>query len=342
MSDVMGLKVPGAVPVIPDIQAEAAHRFLTAREMPYGSADEVYSEVLRKLRGVILLGGSIHSSPLQSATGRPVVDLPVTCKERLLDHWSGQCSSLASFLGRQKLAVRLVLSGNSLVPISPPAHNGHPLNIEFTTETDPVEYRGTGGVLRDHTQGYAVDDYILVVNAAQLLHRSLAGLMLLVASKNADAVVVSHADGSPNGCMLIRSGCLQTIPRVGFVDMKEQALPLIARHFHVAVLELEEPAGMSIRTLSDYIEALRRHHRRLDGQSKPADVYAEDWQVAFSITEEGAFVSDGAHIHDSVVLKGARVSHDAVVVRSLICSGANVRRGQLVVDSVVTSAGVRH
>src|SRR5690606_20299334 len=97
---------------------------------------------------------------------------------------------------------------------------------------DPVEYRGIGGVLRDLAGDYHRDDYILVANAAQLLLSPLSELATLLAESDADGPadvsLISHRDGTPSGLMLIRCGSLWCIPQVGYVDMKEQALPMIA------------------------------------------------------------------------------------------------------------------
>jgi hypothetical protein len=138
--------------------------------------------------------------------------------------------------------------------------------------------------------------------------------------------------------MLIRCGCLELLPRVGFVDLKEQGLSLIARHCSVFVTELDDPAGLPIRTLSEYVRALRSHHHALGGRGKMTDPFGEDWDSAFGIVEDGARIGSGASVHDSVVLRGARVEDRAVVVRSVLCAGAIVRRGQTVVDRVITAA----
>ena len=51
------------------------------------------------------------------------------------------------------------------------------------------------------------------------------------------------------------------ITPTGFVDMKEQVLPLIASRYDVRVIRRRRPTGLPLRTLEDYIQSLRFHHR---------------------------------------------------------------------------------
>jgi mannose-1-phosphate guanylyltransferase len=142
--------------------------------------------------------------------------------------------------------------------------------------------------------------------------------------------------------MLVRCGVLGRVAEAGFVDMKEQGLPQIAKGHRVEVVDLERPSGMPIRTTADYVNALRRYHRRSAG-AESGDPWAEDWAPTFSIVEEGALVGAGARVHDSVVLKGAKVETGAVVVRSVVCPGGVAGRGVLVAEDLVegrrTAAG---
>ena len=68
--------------------------------------------------------------------------------------------------------------------------------------------------------------------------------------------MVSHEDGTPSGLMLVSCRALRLIPARGFVDMKEQALPLIAAKYDVRVMHRRRPTGLPVRSLTDYIQAL--------------------------------------------------------------------------------------
>jgi hypothetical protein len=117
--------------------------------------------------------------------------------------------------------------------------------------------------------------------------------------------------------------------------MKEQALPIIASSYDVRVVQCRRPTGLSIRTLSDYIAALRALHQPI--RATATDPWAEDWKSTFAIVEPGAAVSPSARIHDSVVLAGASVEAGAVVVRSVVAG--TVRRDRKAVDQCVGRSG---
>src|SRR5882724_12206284 len=106
-----------------EIPMEVYHRVGETRSLPAEGSLEGRSSVLSKLRGVILLGGSIPSNSLQNAIGRSIVDIPITSGERLLDNWRGHCSALAGFLGETRLPVRVVVNVNAPVPVSLPRQN---------------------------------------------------------------------------------------------------------------------------------------------------------------------------------------------------------------------------
>jgi hypothetical protein len=153
----------------------------------------------------------------------------------------------------------------------------------------------------------------------------------------ASTVVVSHADGTPSGLMLVQCRCLRDLPSIGFVDMKEQGLGIIAQRHVVKVLQRPCPTGLPVRTHVSYLAALRQHHQDLLSQTAPGRpaTRLEDWERAFAIVEDGAEVASSAKIHDSVILSGARVEASAVVINSVVCPNATVRRGQVVTDDLV-------
>jgi hypothetical protein len=135
--------------------------------------------------------------------------------------------------------------------------------------------------------------------------------------------------------MLVTCRSLRLIPPVGFVDMKEQALPIIADRFDVRVLQCRRPTGLPLRSLSDYVAALRAFHAPL---SRPmaADPLAEEWKSMFAIVEPGAAVAPSARLYDSVVLAGGSIEGGAVVVRSLVTGSGVVRKDRKAVDQYVT------
>ena len=114
--------------------------------------------------------------------------------------------------------------------------------------------------------------------------------------------------------------------------MKEQALPLISQKYDVRVMHCRRPSGLPIRSLRDYINALKHYHRRRAGKPANIDPLGEDWAPSFAIVEDGAIVAPRAHVHDSVVLKGGVVESDAAVVRCIVCPGGVVKQKTTEVD----------
>ncbi len=289
--------------------------------------------LLDGLRAVVLLGGSVTTSPLRSAIGRSIVDLPLDDGRSLIWHWRDVAAELNRSLGRNTLELRLVVDAFSHAPLTTPPSNG----VLIAVQRDASAYRGTGGVLRDIAAKYADDDVILVANAAQVMCEPLHDLVVALAQTRADVSFVSHRDGTPSGLMLIRCGALRLISEQGYVDMKEQALPAIARAHHVAHVQRMTATAVSIRTLDDYVAALQfRHRRRLGVASSLDDPLAEDVRPTFAICERGASIHPTARIHDSIVLQGSVVGEGAVLVRSIVCPGARVEKDAVFIDQLIT------
>jgi NDP-sugar pyrophosphorylase family protein len=204
---------------------------------------------------------------------------------------------------------------------------------------DVASYRGTAGALRDLCCRFHDDDYVLVAHAAQVLKRPLTYLVRGLAQMDPHANVTLWADrsGVPSGLYLVRCGSLNCVPEKGYFDLKEQALPRIAKHHRVMVARHAAEAAMPIRTLPDVIAALRwLHDGHLSGG--PLDALDVEAHCPFSVCESGAHVDPSARICDSLVLAGAKVHSGAVVARSIICPGAIVPPNASIVDRVMTPA----
>jgi NDP-sugar pyrophosphorylase family protein len=277
------------------------------------------------------MAGSVRPSQFGSAIRRPVLELPVDQNRSLMDFWQEQIAQLAATIGSSKLPVRIMFDKNAKTLPAPPQIAG---STQFSIERDPSDIRGTGGVLRDITRVYDGDDYVLVANGAQVLVQSLDDLSRSLAALHGDVGIISHLDGTPSGIMLVRCGVLDDVSAVGFQDMKEQVLPRIAQKFDIRVAHFEQPTGVPIRSLSDYIRALSIYHQARKGV-ETVDPFAENLKSLFAIVHPQAHVDSTAKLHDSVVLPGGRVEAGAVLVRSIVCPGAVVRRDQRVVERIV-------
>jgi hypothetical protein len=290
--------------------------------------------LLNRLRAVVLLSGSVRPRRLIRDVGRPAFELPLESGLTILDHWRLEVAGLGRAIGSYDLCLRVLVECNSPGPTRPPSvlSGLAPVQIEH----DPTAFRGTGGVLRDLAAECRPDDVLLVGNAAQVLIQPLADLAVTLADTGGDVAVVSDPDGTPSGLMLLRCAALEDIPSSGFVDMKEQALPEIAQTHRVTVAELPAPAGMPVRTLEEYIQALRRHHREKSGNRADPNPFAENIESSFSIVESGAKVDPSARLYDSVALAGSTIEANATAVQSVVCHGSILRRRVMAVDELVT------
>lgn len=291
----------------------------------------------------MILGGSVRPTPFVLATGRSVVDLPAGPDESILGRWQREVASLvdAGLSDRETLLARVFFNREAPLPASPPRDS----RVDLQLLRDLREFRGSGGLLRDLTRDHDPAGYILVANGAQLLLEPLVDLARALGSVTSDVSLISHASGAPGGLMLIRCGCLDRVPDIGYCDLKEQALPEIARRHRVCVVERSRPSGFAIRSACDYLKALDHIHRSSAASlatSPRAGPGRDDlWERGrrrFAIVEDGARVDSGGRVHDSVILRGGRVKAGAFVARSIVCSGGVVRRCRTVVNQVVSSA----
>ncbi len=285
---------------------------------------------LSRLKAIVLLGGHVRPTPLSVSIGRSLLDLPLDEHGSVLNHWLNHSTELAKTIGLEKIPVRVMVDRNSPEPISAAVKYFG----TFRVERDQSEYRGTGGVLHDLSRQYDPDDLILVANAAQILLDPLSLLVTMLNQRGGDVSLISHRDGTPSGIMLVGVKTLNLVPDTGFIDMKEQALPIIAQKHAVEVLHRRRSTGLPIRSVTDYITAMRIYHMRRAGKSLLTDPLAEDWQPSFGIVEEGAIVDPSARIHDSVVLRGGVVEAGSVLVRTVVCPSGLVR-GKTLVDEFV-------
>lgn len=288
-------------------------------------------KVIERIHAVILLGGSLLPAPLSMVTGRPLLDLPVTSEHSLFDCWRAHLESFACAHSLDTLTARLIIDRRA----SKPKLSLREGMVNLSVEHDPHEYRGTAGILRDASLHYDDDDYIVVASAAQILLEPLEKLVDALASKAKDISLVTHDDGTPSGLMLIRCGCLREIPAIGYIDLKEQALPEIAKHYQVHVFRCGRPSGLPIRTLEDYIEALRAYRRMPTGNGYH-DAEADGYSL-FEIIEDGAVVDPCSRLHDSIVLKGGRVEGESVLFRSIVGPQGVVQQKTLV-GRIISSA----
>ncbi len=288
--------------------------------------------MLSKLRACVLLSGSIRPTDLLKGTRRSPLSLPADAHRSVLAVWALQAEALGAEVGRGSLALRVLVDRGAPLPNSP---RGTP-RLEVTIQPDPADFRGTGGLLRDACVEYGDDDTILVANGNQIPLEPLTGVARELDDRGGDVSLVAHEDGTPVGFFLMRVGVLRAVREMGYMDLKEQLLPHLAKEWDVRVVTRPQSPALAMRTLDAYIRALTAYHRHAAGPAERPDARdGECWFPTFSIVEGGARVAASARVHDSVVLSGATLGEGAVVVRSVVAEGAKVPAGAVVADAVV-------
>jgi hypothetical protein len=298
-----------------------------AKAFPSGSSVWDSNGIVR-LRALVLLSGGVRKTELSAGLGRSLLDLPLPGETTVLGAWMTQAQQLPT-----ACAIRVLVSKALALPvIDPGMSDGQRLRIEH----DKAELRGTGGVLRDLAEEFADDDWMLVASGNQVLLRPLESIVGELAKLGAPINLLSEQDGTSVGVQLIQCGALRGIRPKGYIDFKEQALPEVARHFGVRVGRSTGRTGIAIRTLDQYVRAVRTLSLS-DRCALGEDVFAEEWSPTFSLVQPGANVATGAMVHDAIVMRGATVERGAVLVRALVCPGAKVLSGATVADAVVAA-----
>jgi hypothetical protein len=297
------------------------------------SGDQLRRLIESGIDSVVLLGGTVRQTQLRRAIGRHILQLPLDPVTTILSRWTDQVGALARRVHLPSIHLRVLINPDE--QFSPDATPIIGTNVSVRTDPNPT--RGTGGVLRDLVEGIPDSRWLLVANANQTFVGDPLDAVVRLAGVNADMSLMPAADGNGGFMLLARCECFKGIAPRGFVDLKEQALPAIAKRFDVRVVDPEpDLTPTSIRSLRDYLDLLKR--LSLPGASSDA-VSVEDWSNAFSIVEAGASVAPGARIHNSVILAGAVVESNAVVARCVVGPGARVAAGEVVRDRFVTPPG---
>jgi len=289
------------------------------------------------LRAVILLAGRVGLNPFADGVARSVLDLPAGGGATILDRWIERLSELAGTLDLASLRLLVAVDQSGPAPAVPRAAAGSRLDVHVVR--DAAAYRGPAGVVKDLTREFALADRVLVATANQIQREPLPALFEALARHDESVSIVPYEGSEFAGMFLMRCSRLRDVPDVGFVDLKEQALPSARGRAPLSVVRRPPSSTLPIRTLDEYVKALRLLHGGPSMSASAEDsgnAFAETWRPVFSIIEPGAHVAPGSVVQDSVVLAGGRIEEGAAVARSVVCGTGVVQRGQSVVESIVT------
>ena len=269
---------------------------------------------------VLLLAGGVRSTGFRTQLGRHVLELPVDGRKNLLDLWEAEVEGVSKRFESNHVQVKVLVDGASPA-LMRRFVNGAP----FSIERDMRGFRGTGGVLRDACGGANEGEYILVCNGFQILCEPLAEIAERLFDSGG-ALSFESEPGGVGGVFLMKAECVSAIPSVGFVDFKEQAIGLIAKSHRVRVVESARRSGLPVRSLPEYLKALR--------------CFLGTGEAGFSVVEPGAVVGEQTRLHDSVVLNGGWIGSGAILAGSMVTAGGVVAKGGRVVHQIVSGVGM--
>ncbi len=203
-------------------------------------------------------------------------------------------------------------------------------------QVDSTANRGAAGVLADWnraTSDSPATEWVLVVDASASPAIRL-GSLFDVAHESVAGVVGASDLGRYCGCLLIRREWLEVIPRVGFVDLREQFLgTVIERGGRVRCASVATRA-LRLNTRESWLKSVAAWERLVGRVDPKPETWAGYQRHGDCAVQRGALVA-GSRIVSSVVLDNAIVEPGACVARSIICPGAVVRSGEVMVDCVV-------
>jgi len=290
------------------------------------------ADIIQSIRSMIVLYGSVRSTPLARRIDRSLLDLPLV-SGTITSHHLSNAQACARRFDLKNFEMRVLVDTDSRPPTK--FEKSDLVNCVIQEDASPI--RGVAGVLSDATKDMADDDYIIVSSGAQVFLEPLSDLVHAMAKKAADVSFVSCLDGAPVGLWLIRCGVLKSVKPIGYVDLKEQSLEAWKVEHKVSVVERQRAYAHPTRSLAEYLNAIRAETAGFgSGATIDEDPYREDWESTFSIVEPEAKVAEGVILHDSIALNGSTVGKGAVVVRSILCPGSVVMPGARVIDKVLT------
>ena len=286
----------------------------------------------------VILAGGLRPHPIVDHLGRSVLDLHLAADVTVLDHW------IDALRGETELPIRVVHNG--AVPAPWPNDETH----ELIFEQDPHPFRGPAGVLRDvcthgpsgdRTQS-GRDAHILVVEAARMLDGDLSTMLTRHIDYDAAITIARNPDGSPGGIYVVRCDTLDLIPRLGFIDMKEQWIPAIKEAGHrVHVVDLPGHGSMPLWTRGQVVAAARVRAMRERARRAFAFPTGRHQSRPLKVVSPGALVGPDATVIDSIIMPGTFVGSKATVIRSVVGPDSYIASGHEVIDAVVHGTTVR-
>ncbi len=281
---------------------------------------------------VVILAGTLNPPPFRRQLGFPLLCLPVGGHDTLLGAWFSTVGQLPGCT-----ALRVVVNTEPDARMLGALTEALPCCDAATVTVEPAMWRGSGGLVRDACADLEPGGIVVVIEGHCLPPPSLEPL-LGAFDHETDGVVGAGPDSEAAGVYAFGHKAIETIPTLGYHDLKEQLLPgLSQRGARLRVAHVSDSV-IRIRDRCGYLEALRVSLARSHGTgpSGQARVSRSARIGGSSIVGPHATIENDAVIFDSAVLPGGTVRAGAMVVRSVIAPDAEVPPASRIIDRVVS------
>jgi hypothetical protein len=269
----------------------------------------------QRIDACVIFAGGLRASPLQAMSPVSVLDLMLTQRGTVLE------CILARIAENRDAHPLLPVSVVWGPPVPEPSKPVIPAGLEVRITREPSQWRGSAGLLLDLCAPFASDATILVIEGSRWLGASLGPLLADHARRDALVTVACTPDLCPAGVYTMRRSALDLVPRIGYLDLKEQLFSkLVGTRGRVHIHTLQPPGAMPLRTLDQFLAA---------------SFAAAGVSPGASIISPSARIASDATVVGSVIMDSAQVQSRAIVARSIILKGAAVNNDEEVVDALV-------
>lgn len=277
---------------------------------------------------LFLAGGPVQPS-LQRAVGFPVAGLPLEANRTLLSAWLDVIERCVD--ERQAPTLLLCSSAADSEWFSAELHRAGRGRGSVEVRLDARPHRGVCGLVADTAAASLLSEWLLLVELNTLPPLSLSPLLQAAATDPVAMVVGVSRDERPSGAYLLKASLLKDVPRLGYVDLKEQFLPqLVSRGHRIESAVLAE-TSVRLTDRRNYLRGIRIW------QSERETVIAAPSVSGNSLLCEGVVAPEGSFVLDSAILPGAMIGRGAVIARSVVGPLMHVPDGAVLVDAVLAN-----
>jgi len=292
---------------------------------------------MKKEWTAILLAGTLRTPPLAEQLGMPLLALPRRADESMLSSWLAAiaalpvCDCVRIIVNDEADAAAMRdLLRTTLVP--------RRLSGAVSVFSEMASWRGAAGLIADASADVAPERMLLIAETSILPPSDTRALAAAIEASGCDGALAFVGRDEPAGWLAMRRRWFESIPPVGYHDLKEQFLPgAVSRGAVVKAVRTGESVHR-IRHREGYLAALRADLGAEQSIAPDALVSPHAILEGFCIIEAGATIEDGAVVHESVVQAGAFVGGGAIVSHSLCGAGARCESRQTYIRTVVAGA----